>query len=232
MYRYSPDYIQKAINLRNQGLTYSEIAKQIPVSKSTLSYWLKSIILTDKQIEIISQKRLAASKKGGNIRKTQRLKTIEDIKSEAKKSITSISTKELWLMGIMLYWAEGSKAKPNRPGQSLIFSNSDPNMIKLYLIWLEKTLKIQSDRIIFEIYIHEKLSRNLPKIIEYWSTITSYPIKKFDKIYFKRHIIKNTRKIYNPEYNGLIRIRVTKSTNLNRQVSAWIDTIYDCCQVV
>ena len=39
----------KAVELRNNGLSYSEIRKSVDVSKSTLSLWLKDITLTHEQ---------------------------------------------------------------------------------------------------------------------------------------------------------------------------------------
>lgn len=46
----------KAIELRKQGKTYTEIQKRIPVSKSSLSYWLRDIKLTNKQLARIRYK--------------------------------------------------------------------------------------------------------------------------------------------------------------------------------
>ena len=59
----------EAIELRKAGLTYSEILSKIPVAKSTLSDWLYSVGLSKKQKQRITEKRLAASLKGGNGKK-------------------------------------------------------------------------------------------------------------------------------------------------------------------
>ncbi len=51
---------EKAILLRRQGMTYSEILKIIPVAKSTLSEWFKSVSLSVSQKHNITvKKRLA-----------------------------------------------------------------------------------------------------------------------------------------------------------------------------
>ena len=105
----------KAINLRREGLSYSEILKKIPVAKSTLSLWLRSVNLTKRQNQRLTEKKLLAIKKGGQSRKNWRLLNTQQIKEqaflEAKKKIKKIDARDLWLMGIMLYWAEGSKEK-------------------------------------------------------------------------------------------------------------------------
>ena len=48
----------KAIELRKQGFSYSEILKQIPVAKSTLSVWLKNVGLSKKQKQKLTKKKI------------------------------------------------------------------------------------------------------------------------------------------------------------------------------
>lgn len=49
------------------------------------------------------------------------------------------------------------------------------------------------------------------------------PIKSFT-IYFKKHKINPSRKI-NSNYNGLLRVCVKQSTNLNRKIMGWISGV-------
>lgn len=46
----------QAIELRKNGMTYSEIAKIVPVSKGLLSYWFKDLELTIEEKERIASK--------------------------------------------------------------------------------------------------------------------------------------------------------------------------------
>ena len=55
---------QLAIKLRKKGLSYNEIRKQVPLAKSTLSYWCRDIILTLDQIERLQQRKLEGAEKG------------------------------------------------------------------------------------------------------------------------------------------------------------------------
>ena len=51
----------KAIELRQKGLSYKEILEQIPVAKSSLSLWLKSVKLsTNQKQRLTDKKRLSA----------------------------------------------------------------------------------------------------------------------------------------------------------------------------
>jgi len=124
---------KKAINLRKRGHSYSEILKEVPVAKSTLSLWLRSVGLSKRQEQRLTEKKFAAALKGAQMRRKLRLTITEEIKNEAKDEIGSISNRDLWLIGIILYWAEGAKQKEHNPSQKVKFSNSDPKAIKIFL---------------------------------------------------------------------------------------------------
>lgn len=223
---------EKAISLRKKGLSYSEILKEIPVAKSTLSLWLRSVSLAKRQKQRLTEKKLAAIRRGGLAKRNQRLKLTNDIITHAKAQIQNISQKDLWLMGIMLYWAEGAKEKDYRPGSPVIFSNSDPNMIRLFVIWLKECLIIEDDSIIFEICIHENYKQQIHDVIGFWAHITKYSSLKFDKIYYKKHNMNSLRKNQGVNYRGLLRVRIKKSVNLNRKIKGWIEGICYKCGVV
>ena len=55
---------QKAIKLRRQGKTYSEILTEVPVAKSTLSLWLREVDLSITQKQRITEKKKKSTKKG------------------------------------------------------------------------------------------------------------------------------------------------------------------------
>lgn len=212
----------KAIKLRKQGLSYNEILKQAPVAKSTLSLWLRSVGLSKKQKQRLTEKKLAAMKRGWEVCRKKRLDNTEMIKNKARLDIGKISRRELWLMGTMLYWAEGSKEKKWNIGVSLKFSNSDPMMIIFFLKWLKEICLISPQNIIYELYIHE--TANWKCAVRYWSKIISVPSQKI-RVYFKHNKIKTKRKNTGNDYHGLIIVRVRKSTNLNRKITGWIEGI-------
>jgi hypothetical protein len=227
---------EEAISLRREGLSYSEILQRIPVAKSTLSLWLRSVELSREQTQRLTEKKLLAIQRGGQSRRNWRLSTTKSIKKQAhleiKKRIKRIDARDLWLMGIMLYWAEGAKDKEYKPGQSVIFCNSDPLMIRIFLKWLDICLKIPNKNIQFSIYIHENHQHNIEKIKVFWSNATGYLIENFDKIYYKKHKARVYRRNTEENYHGLLRIRIRKSSALNRRISGWIEEIYVQCRVV
>jgi len=216
---------EKAIELRKRGYSYSEVLKEVWVAKSTLSLWLRSVGLSKRQKQRLTKKKLAAMKRGWESCRRKRLDITAMIKNKAKSDIGKISKRELWLMGTMLYWAEGAKQKENNVSQDVQFCNSDPGTIKIFIKWLLDICKISKENIYFRIYLHENNKKRLNDVQKYWSKVTQFPIKDFQKITWKNHKISTKRKNIGEKYFGLLNVRVKRSTNLNRKISGWIEGI-------
>ena len=220
----------KAIELRKQGFSYSEILKQIPVAKSSLSLWLKSVKLAKSQKQRLTDKKLASALRGAKKRKDDRIRITQEIKTKAKKEVGSLSKRELWLIGVSLYWAEGAKEKNKSVG--IKFSNSDPLMIKLFVKWLLDVCKISRKDIYFEIYLHECEKSRENEVIEYWKNVTDFPIEYFRKTRWKKNKIKTKRQNIGKKYFGLVNINVKRGTSLNRKIQGWTDGICKYCEIV
>ena len=222
----------KAIQLRKNGKSYSEILKNIPVAKSTLSLWLRSVNLSKKQKQTLTLKKLQAAWRGGEVKKQNRIKESKGLIEQAATEVGQMTDRDLWLAGIMLYWAEGSKQKETNVSVGVKFSNSDPKMLFFYIMWLKKFLKVSDNEIVFEIFIHESYKEKESDFINYWSKILNYPVSKFDRVYYKKHNIKTKRKNIGENYHGQLAIIVKKSALLNRKIIGWIEGINQQCPVV
>ncbi len=218
---------KKAVALRKAGKTYSEILSVVSVAKSTLSLWFLEVNLAKPQKQKLTQKRIAAQKRGAEARQKQRIESTQKIIIQAKKDIENLSKQELRLIGTALYWAEGSKAKKLRPSSGLDFGNSDPRMIKLYIKWLIDIVLVTRDRIKLSLYVHETAKCRVKDIKNNWSQVTGFPESAITYVYYKKHNPKTVRKNTGDSYWGLLRIRVSRSTDLNRKVMGWIEGICD-----
>lgn len=213
---------KRALELRRRGLSYREILQKIPVAKSTLSLWLRSVGLSKRQKHRLTQKQLDAAHRGGEARFQKRIKATQRIYEKTFKDIGSISKRELWLMGVMLYWAEGTKQKEHNVSQPLAFTNSDPAMVRLFIRWLSQVWNIKRGQFKVELYVHLNAKNNLKKIEQFW---TKNVDAKPDTVYFKKGKISTNRKRINTDYYGLVRIVVKRSTDLNRKIDGWIKGI-------
>ncbi len=213
---------ERAIALRREGMSLRDIVKIVPVAKSTLSLWLKQVSLSRPQKQRLTQKRLDAALRGAARRKSDRIALTQKIFEDAAKDVVSISKRELWLMGVMLYWAEGAKQKDHSPSTCLKFSNSDPVMLRLFVRWLEENFGVQSDILRFDVYIHESIKRTREELFEYWAIKIGVPLFSFKSVYLKKGNIKTKRKNIGEAYFGLVRLTVPRSTIFNRKISGWV----------
>lgn len=213
------------VALRRRGYSYNEILKIVRVAKSTLSVWLRKVRLSEKQKQRLSLKKIEAGKRGALVQREKRLRTIHQIKAEAKKEISKIKITKinLWLIGLMLYWAEGSKEKLDSKPTGIKFSNSDPSMIKLFVKWLVEICKVQKNHIIYELYIHDNSRNRLAIIKSYWAKNLGVSAGNIQRVYYKKNKVGSNRKNIGDQYKGLVRVIVRKSTFLNRKIAGWIE---------
>ena len=221
------DYKVEAIRLRKQGKTYSEIRKVIPVSKSTLTLWFLDVKLAQKQQQRITAKRKEAQQKGADAQRAKRLRSTQDIFTKGLADIGSLSARELKLVGTALYWAEGSKQKEYHPSVGIRFANSDSQMLKFFILWIEKVLKVKRNLLTYEIYIHNTHKHRVQELKNYWSEVFKVEPDLLRGVYFKKGNIKTKRKNIGDLYYGVVRIKVPRSTVQNRIISGWVNAI--CC---
>lgn len=215
---------EKAIRLRKEGKTYSEILADIPVAKSTLSEWLKSVQLAIPQKQRLTTKRKDAALRGSEARRQTRISEVQSLERDGRTEIGKISDRELWLIGVALYWAEGSKQHEHSPSTGVVFNNSDSRMLRLFLKWLEQ-MKVPASAIGFELYVHKTRESDVPTFRRWWAHELGISVSRLDRVYFKKGNPKTKRKNVGDLYHGLIRIKVNSSTLLNRKISGWVHGI-------
>jgi len=98
----------------------------------------------------------------------------------------------------MLYLVEGSK---NQRG-SLMFGNSDPLVIRLFLNLLRRCYDVDENK--FRCTLQCKADQNIKRLEKFWSKITDIPLSQFYKARIDpRTIGKPSRKL---DYKGVCRI--------------------------
>lgn len=188
----------KAIEMRGAGFSYREISEALDISLSTVHGWTSKIILNDKALARIELRKKIGREKSieffSNRRKQQYLLQTEEARLSLKELIGKKSVAKLACS--LLFWAEGSKS-----GSFVSFINSDPTMIKLFLILLRLSFNINETKLRALVHMHDYHDES--KIKEYWSKITDIPLSQFSKSYVKPH----TGIRQKADYNGSIRIR-------------------------
>jgi hypothetical protein len=210
----------KARKLRKRGDSIKSIASILNVSSSSVSTWVRDIKLTPKQYLILEN----------NSRDPyygKRLNHINDVKHKTEMKIIKLfgqgindvgilTKRELFLVGIGLYWSEGFK-KDSQVG----FANSDPKMINFFMKWLFECFNYKVEDLIPRVTVNISHKHRINEIEKYWSNETKIPINLFKKPFYQNFIWK---KVYeNPnEYFGLLRVKVRKSKDFLRRIHGFI----------
>ena len=173
---------QKAILLRKEGKSYSEILKLLNLtSKGTLSHWFKNIDLNDEEQKRLEKNMTLAAARGLKNFNDERSKNIvlenEKYREDGRKSVKKISANELFLIGVTLYWGEGTKAENKNSSKVLAFTNSDPDMITVYLRFIRNILKVDNSKITCGIHLYSTIDHQQAR--EYWSSVTKLSPEKF-----------------------------------------------------
>ncbi len=207
---------KKAIKLRKDGLSYGEIKKKLNVSKSTLSYWLKNIPLTEEQKKRLYIKNTLALNTGYYSQKERRAREVAEIIKNAGKEISDfISLESYRLFGAALYWAEGNKKN------SLGITNSDPYLILFMVKWFERVLGASPKKDL-KAHLNIYPQQNEQDIKQFWSQLTGIPLKNFGKSFVKP-LSKNYKK--NNLYYGTIKVKVHKGTDRRHRIFGWIKKV-------
>jgi len=169
----------KAIRLRKEGASYSQIRKEIKVSKSSLSLWLCNMPLSKKRLGELQGFNAVRIEKYRETRRRTREARWARVRETARKDIGSLSKRELFLTGLFLYWGEGGKTKT----ASTTISNTDPAVILFFMRWL-KLFKVPENRL--RVHIHLYADMDVQKELRYWSETLNLPLSSFRKPYVKK----------------------------------------------
>ena len=214
----------KAIALRKKGYSLSEISKTLSVSKSTASVWCRDIVLSKAAAKRISErgneKGIAALRVFSEKIKRERLKNISDSSKKGALKLGNLSDRDIYCIGLGLYWGEGYK----RGSQELGFTNSDPNMIIFFIKWLNLVYGVKKPDLILRVSINEVHGDRIKIVEKFWSEKTNVPLGQFTKSSLIKSISKKSYK-NSHTHMGTLRVKVRKGTSLRREILGSIQAI-------
>ena len=129
-----------------------------------------------------------------------------------------MTDREILIAGAIAYWCEGTKNKPHRRADRVVFINSDPVLIRFFLKFLD-TAGIAREALVFRVYIHE--TADVEAAQRFWLDVTHAQPSQFRTPALKRHNPKTMRKNVGEGYLGCLRIDVRRSSDLYRKIEGW-----------
>jgi predicted transcriptional regulator len=163
----------------NQNLSMMQISQVFHCSQHKIQYWMSKYQIERRTISDAIYKR---SNPNGDPFKVRQVESLEDA--------------FLLGMGIGLYWGEGHK----RSKHSVRFANTDPQMIKTFIKFLEHICGIDTSKLRYSLQIFSDI--NSAEALEYWVKELEEDPSKFGKVTVTRSGSIGTYKRKN--YTGVL----------------------------
>jgi len=176
----------------DKKLSMWDIAKTISVTPATVEYWMQK---HDLRRRSISESAYAKQNPNGDPFKIKNKLTKKD--------------KELLLVGLMLYWAEGSRKNKH----VIQMANLDYRLILLFIKFLKRICGVKEEKICLNIQLYRRFDTEHTK--NYWSRILKVP-KRFIAV----NIHSDARSKPERQWSkyGIARVEVR-----NVKLKQWID---------
>ncbi|MFD7687127.1 hypothetical protein [Streptomyces sp. NPDC059781] len=214
------DLREKARELRLQGWTYDQIEVELGCSRSSVSLWVRD--LPKPEPRYTPEEQRALMREGLARRREADREEHRQTKLGARQEIGALTDRELFMTGVALYWAEGSKSKPYDRRERAVFVNSDAGVIRVYLAWLD-LLGIDRRRLTFRVLIHE--SADIDSAHRFWAQVAEIDVSLFARPTLKKHNPKTVRKNTGDDYHGCLVVGVARSADLYNRIEGWWDGI-------
>jgi hypothetical protein len=126
----------EARRLRSEeGASMKVIARRLRVSVSSVSLWVRDIELSPEQRAVLRNKVSGGS--SANAIAARRRRTLSQ---EGGRALVR-DADPLFVAGIMLFWAEGAKAR-----NEVSFVNSDPEVVRFFARFLRRFYRVPDER--------------------------------------------------------------------------------------
>jgi len=214
---------RKARDLREKGWSMNDIKDKLHVSKSSVSLWVRDIELSDKQKQELSRRgfKKEAIEKRRKVILERAEKRRRGVVDRAKSEIKSLSKKDLFLIGTMLYWGEGGKT-----GQVARVSNGDSNIIRVMMRFFREICEVPEHKFRGHLHIHPHL--DYKKAEKYWSQLSGIPLSQLYKTYRKKNRSSKNKKDSLPF--GTFDVYVC-NLDLLLKIKGWIEGISDSLKI-
>lgn len=189
--------IKRIKSLRLRGHSLPEISNKLKIGKGTAWSYIQGVKMLPKFEKIWLNKRKGSIK----LKENRELIALK----KAKANIKSLSKKEKLLILSSLYWAEGAKVDFN-------LTNTDPNLITVFIKSLKEIFGVENDRLRINIRIYEDM--NAEDCIYYWFKLTGLARTNLSSV----NVLKG-KKTGKLKY-GMCRIRVTKGGDMLKYLVA------------
>lgn len=191
----------KAIEMRKQGISIIKIAKELGVSKSSVSVWTRDITLTEKQKEQLLHREVSDKQAlaHSNIFKIKR----QQYQNKGREKIKEGDL--LYIAGCMLYWGEGNKSI-----NQCRLVNSELPMLIVFKNFLHKFFKVSDKEITININSYTDINSQ-EEIKKYWLQGLDLPEPSLKNCIWNQYPISSKKKNIKKSEYGTCTLTVCKT---------------------
>jgi transcriptional regulator with XRE-family HTH domain len=201
---------ERARALRALGWTLLDIATELGVAKSSVSLWVRDV-------EFERRQRVRARRREPNALQRRKADEIERLQREGRERIGQLTERDLLIAGAALYAGEGSKTDG-----TVAFANTDPRMIRLFLVWFRRFFDIDESRLRLRLYLHQGL--DLDAAVAHWASVTQIPVERHGKPY---RAVADPSIRHNKHEHGCATV-IYRSTAVHRAVMGCVTALLTC----
>lgn len=170
---------EKALALRKQGMSYSQIKSLLGISKSTLSVWLRNFPLSKERIIELRDRNERRIERFRETMRQKRVKRLEAVYNSVKDEISSLTAREFLMAGLGLYWGEGSKTKEAEAA----VTNTDPSVLLFFINWITSFYNVSRSALRVSLHLYSDMDKDSEA--KFWIEILGLPADQFTSIYIK-----------------------------------------------
>jgi Homeodomain-like domain-containing protein len=203
----------RALELRAQGWSVNDLAGKLGVAKSTAYAWVKHIPLDPNTQRAREKQEHAALMIAGRWDEHRRARdhSQAEIHADAAQDVGELTERDVLLVGAAIYWCEGSKSKPWQRRDRLMFINSDPGLLRLFLRFLDQCGR-HRDSLRYRVHIHETADAEAAG--DWWARELAVSRDLFQRPTIKKHAPVTKRANTGTDYHGCLVITVPQSREL------------------
>jgi len=191
---------------REDGLPINEIARRVGVSKSSVSLWVRDIELTAEQHATLRAMNPAYNRQlNGWLRVAERHRARRLAAQQSGRELARRG-EPLHLGGCMLYWGEGAKGPPHQ----VCFSNSDPEMVRLFVVFLKTYFEIDAGDIRISCHLFADHLVRQREVERYWLNVADLPDESLRKSVVNLYSRSSKRKRINKLPNGTCQVVLSR----------------------
>lgn len=214
---YSIQIKNHARKLRKDSKGIYDIARTLNIPTTTISYWCRDIELTKHDIDKIKQTGIRKARIGMLLytKKQRRLRIRRTLgeKGEGAMSVGNLSHRDIFMLGLGLYWGDGYKESNGELG----FTNSNIKAVKFYLKWL-KLQGVAKNDLIFRLTINKTFRSQKNRIKNLWIHNLKISSSQFSATTLIKTKLKKAITAKRNKYTGVLRVKVRRGGTLKNKI--------------